>query len=90
VAGNANLRPERSERFEVGIRQPFSLLNGSIGMTHFYTQVQNLIDFNTASFRLENLGRVESIGFEVDARAQPLESIEASAFASYANTVSDV
>ena len=86
VAGNRNLRPERSESFEVGLRQQLPYAEASLGITHFYTQVQNLIDFDTASFQLRNLGRVESIGFEAYLDARPHPTLETRSFVTYANT----
>ena len=68
VAGNANLKPEKSKSSEAGIRLP--VLNQRLwaGATFFILQLENLIDtdYNQIPPVLSNIGKAEIRGAELE------------------------
>ncbi|MFQ5671555.1 MAG: TonB-dependent receptor plug domain-containing protein [Nitrospinales bacterium] len=61
---NPNLQPEESKNWEVGIDQ--TLFGGRLtfGITWFDSHFKNLIQFDSQTFRPENVGRARSNGLE--------------------------
>ncbi len=67
VAGNANLKPEKSKSSEAGIRLPVLNHRLWVEATFFILQLENLIDtdYNQISPVLSNIGKAEIRGAEV-------------------------
>ena len=66
--GNADLRPERSRNFEIGLRQSIAGKHG-ISLSAFRTDIEDLIEFVTLSFdpfygENRNVGRARIQGIE--------------------------
>lgn len=61
---NANLVPERSEGYDVGVTQP--LLDGAleIDTTYFYNNIVNLISSSSPTFVFQNASEVRTEGVE--------------------------
>jgi len=69
--GNPDLKPETSRGREAGVEQAFGSDGAglTLGWTYFRNEIADLITFNFASFRLENVEEALQQGQEVEARA---------------------
>lgn len=74
--GNTALRPEKSKGWEIGARAHG--LDGRLHgqLSYFDVRVKDLIDFNAATFRLENRQRLISRGVEFELGWQVLDWID--------------
>ena len=83
TAGNPNLETETSVGFDSGIEARF--LGGRVdaSATYFFLAVDELIDFDLTTFRLENVGRVRSRGVELALRLEPWDGITLEGHATY-------
>jgi vitamin B12 transporter len=70
-AGNPDLEPERSRSAEVGAALPLARGGGELQVVAFSNRVDDLIEFDYASFRFANVARAAQDGIEV-AWAGPL------------------
>ena len=75
---NANLKPEKSEAYDVGVTFRTADDCGSIGLTYFDQDLTNLIDFSFTLGAFENIASATSDGFELEGHYRPAEWIEAS------------
>lgn len=66
--GNPDLEPERSTSYEAGFER--YLPQGRIEASVFWNRIRDLIVFDFASFRNENVGRARARGVEVGWRQQ--------------------
>ena len=66
--GNANLRPEESTSWEIGMEQKVSE-EGSISVVYFEQSYKNLIQSDPATFTAKNIAEAEISGWEVTAEA---------------------
>lgn len=82
--GNPNLRPERTQGYEVGLTQPLWEDRISIGATYFRNRSRNQIIFDLSSFSLQNIGLATSEGWEIALTARPHETLDLSL--NYTNT----
>lgn len=69
IVGNPDLRPERSNGFDVSVRQSLWEDRLNARLTYFQIDVDGLIDFNAETFRLENLADATSRGAELEVNA---------------------
>jgi vitamin B12 transporter len=65
-SGNAELEPEESESWELGVEYEAGAWKA--GVTRFDNEFVNLIDFDFATFTNRNVGRAASRGFELWSR----------------------
>lgn len=74
--GNADLVPEESLGWEVGVDQ--SLLDGRLktGATYFKTEFDHLIDFDSATFAYLNVDTAETSGVETYVGYQPWRALK--------------
>jgi vitamin B12 transporter len=63
-SGNPALRPERSRTSEVGLSLPLSGGRSVLQLVGFANRERDLIDFDLASFRFENIARASQDGVE--------------------------
>ena len=78
-SGNASLRPEESETYEIGIGQ--DLLDEKIKLesTYFYTELDDLIDWVSTGFwmgQYQNINRAKMWGLESLIIAQPIDQVQ--------------
>ena len=75
--GNPNLKPEQSTHFELGVDHDFADGAARIGVTGFYTELEDEIDgfvFDTTTFLFTAAnkdGKSRRLGIEVDAEYRP-------------------
>lgn len=77
---NPDLEPETGISFDVGIDQQIGD-RGLLRVTFYRSEINDAINFDSDSFRLENIDRVESIGLETELNYQVFEGMFA--FANY-------
>lgn len=63
--GNPELEPEQSVSFDVGYEQSLPRWAARLGATYFYNDFDQLIDFDTGSFRFENVAAARTRGLEL-------------------------
>ncbi len=83
IVGNPDLRPERSNGFDVSIQQPLWTDRFRARLTYFDIDVAGLIDFNPTTFRLENLADATSRGGELEVQAVLHSTLTLAAHATY-------
>ncbi len=83
--GNAELGPERSRTFEIGIDHASAA--GRLSATMFRGDYDGLIVFDLASFRFENIGSANARGLELSAEKRLSSSLTGSV--SYTLTETD-
>jgi vitamin B12 transporter len=67
IVGNRELRPERANSFDAGIEQPIGHSRATVSLTYFRNDFKGLVDFDSVTFRLLNLGRTLIQGAEIGA-----------------------
>ena len=77
---NPNLDPETGISFDIGVDQQLGE-RGLLRVTFYRNEINDAINFDSDSSRLENIDRVESIGIETEVNYQVLDSVFA--FANY-------
>jgi vitamin B12 transporter len=70
LSGNAELAPERSRSAEAGISAPMLAGALRLDLVGFRNRIDDLIDFDFASFRFANVARAAQDGIELTAAAQ--------------------
>lgn len=75
---NPNLDPERSNAWEVGVRQPLLGGKGSLEVTYFNQRTNGLIQF-TFTDGYQNLDRAKSTGLEVSLNSEITEDVSIAA-----------
>ncbi|MFP6663141.1 MAG: TonB-dependent receptor [Deltaproteobacteria bacterium] len=88
IVGNRDLVPERSRGWDLGVGWEFLDARANASLTYFDLDVENLIDFNSDTFLLENLAQVESNGVEAELRLEPIAGVAITAHATW-NDVRD-
>jgi vitamin B12 transporter len=62
--GNPDLSPETSRGYDIGIEQSILKEEGSIDVTFFQNEVDDLITFDTTTFLAENIEEAKNYGIE--------------------------
>lgn len=75
---NANLQPETSEAYDLGVTLRTADDRGSVGLTYFDQDTRNLIDFSFALGAFENIAAATSDGFELQGQYRFNDWLEAS------------
>ena len=87
IVGNPNLQPETSRGVDVGVSQALWGQRVTAGVTYFYNEFTNLIDFEAGPPpRLVNRSRVTTQGVEMSLGARPWPSLSATAHLTYLQT----
>lgn len=86
IVGNENLAPETSDSFDVGFVKHLGFKKSEVGLTYFYSDFENLIDFDTTTSKLVNRDRVFSSGAELHFKITPLYFWELKTHATYVET----
>ncbi|MCB0355130.1 MAG: TonB-dependent receptor, partial [Bdellovibrionales bacterium] len=73
--GNPELEPEESIGWEIGIDQEFAEGLVRFGATFFRNDIDQLISFNSETFRSENIAEAEITGFELSLEVEPVEHL---------------
>jgi outer membrane cobalamin receptor len=84
IVGNPDLRPEKSNGFDVGVH--YSLWQERIGarLTYFDISVEDLVDFEPGPPpRLVNRSRMTSRGVELELEMKPLSSLTLDGYVTY-------
>lgn len=70
-SGNAALRPERSESFDVGIDRTLGDGIGQVSLSLFTRTTRNQIDYDMSTYSYFNIARTRAQGFELSATVRP-------------------
>jgi vitamin B12 transporter len=84
--GNPDLKPERSVSWEVGAERYFGA-GGRAEVTYFWNNLEDLIVYDFASARTENIGRARTQGVEIGYRQQILLALAIQATYTYLDAV---
>lgn len=82
-SGNRNLRPERSQSYDIGLDQRF--LDGAavIALTAFQRDTKSQINFDNSTFTYNNIDRTRAKGVEASLALRPVEALSFTAAYSY-------
>jgi iron complex outermembrane receptor protein/vitamin B12 transporter len=84
IVGNPDLVPETSRSVDFGVSQALWGQRFTIGVTYFYNEFMNLIDFDAGPPpRLVNRSEVTTQGVEMSLSARPWPSLSATAHLTY-------
>jgi len=86
VVGNPGLEAEESRGWDAGVRGRFLDARLEPSVTWFDMRVDDLIDFDLDTFRLQNLERVRSRGVELEIRGRPHPDLAIRAHATWTHT----
>ncbi len=84
--GNPNLAPETSRNWDIGFEQAFLDQRIVLGSTYFNNRFNNLIQFNFASNRVENVSRAAAEGVENFVQISPLQDLTLRGSYTYTHT----
>lgn len=84
--GNRDLDPEESTGWDIGLEQSLIGDRVSVGVTYFYNDFDELIDFDVASSRYFNTGAAETQGVELSSSVRPIDSLTVKASYTYTDT----
>lgn len=80
-SGNPNLQPERSTSYEVGVERFFG--SGRLEVSLFWNDFRDLIVFDFATFKNQNVGRARTRGVELSWRQELTARLDADAGYTY-------
>lgn len=86
IVGNPDLKPETSRSIDAGVTQVLWDNRFTLSATYFYNRFHDLIDFDTATFRLVNRDKVTTQGVELSLRVQPWSALGFTAQMTYLDT----
>ncbi len=86
VVGDRNLRPESSMSVDAGVTQRLWDDRVTLRVSFFYTQYDDLIDFDPTIFRLANRDDVDIQGVEINLHLQPWPELRFSSHLTYVDT----
>ena len=73
--GDTTLKPEKSLGWDAGVEQSFLENRTKLGATYFANELKNLIQFDSVSFKYNNLADARTEGVEVFAGAKPVDRV---------------
>jgi vitamin B12 transporter len=73
--GSPTLQSEKSNGADIGVEQDFFHHHLTANATYFYNTYRDLIDFNFATNKEENIGHAQSQGVELGLTARPWETV---------------
>lgn len=82
-SGNEDLRPERSQSYDIGIDQSFADGQAVIALTAFQRDTKSQINFDGATFTYGNIDRTRAKGIEASLALRPVEALSFTAAYSY-------
>ncbi len=82
-SGNINLRPERSQSYDVGVDQNFLDGKAVISLTAFQRDTKSQINFDNSTFTYGNIDRTRAKGVEASLALRPVEALSFTASYSY-------
>ena len=86
---NPNLQPERSLGWDAGFEQPLFDNKLRIGANYFQNEITNLIQYDPATFTINNIREVQTIGVETFAACNPIKDLTLRAAYTWLPTVED-
>jgi vitamin B12 transporter len=82
-SGNRNLRPERSQSYDIGLDQRFADGAAVIALTAFQRDTKQQINYSNATFRYANIDRTRAKGIEASLALKPVDALSFTAAYSY-------
>lgn len=82
--GRLDLKPERSQNYEIGMQQTHSTFRNRL--VYFYRYIKDGIDFNNLSFQYFNINRQKVSGLELETYIEPAKGLSVSANYTYLKT----
>ncbi len=85
--GDVHLLPETSTGWDAGIEQTLASGRVSLGVTYFANNFDDLIDFDSATWKYRNISGAETSGVEISAMVRPLDDLSIRARYTYTDTL---
>ena len=82
-SGNAALRPERSESYDLGVDQNLADGRALISLTAFLRNTTDQINYDNATFTYGNIDRTRAKGVEATLALKPVDALNVTASYSY-------
>jgi outer membrane cobalamin receptor len=87
IVGNANLKPETSKSFDIGVSQSLWTKHIEVGVTYFDNRYRNLIDFDAGPPpQLVNRSNVTARGVEAELQIKPIDNFSVRSQLTYTHT----
>ncbi|MBI3594198.1 MAG: TonB-dependent receptor [Nitrospirae bacterium] len=74
--GNPDLKPEKSTGFDAGVEKDLFEKKLMIGASYFWQHYNDLIQYSSSAFLIENIGTAQTEGIEVNATVQPVNNLK--------------
>lgn len=77
--GDPSLKADRSKSYDLGFERSLFSRRGTFGLTYFHNDFENMVDWDSASYKYKNIGRARTEGLEADLLIKPIEDLEVEA-----------
>ena len=86
IYGESSLKPEKSTGWDVGFEQCVPILKASIGATYFDNDFDDMISFDSARSKYENISTAKTRGVEASVTVKPLPELSVKGSYTYTKT----
>jgi vitamin B12 transporter len=84
--GNRNLEPERTQGYDLGLRQELGGARASLELAYFANSYRNLITSNPVTWLADNVGRARSSGVEFESSFRPTGAVTLRGYYTFTRT----
>ena len=84
--GDPTLKPDEGETYDVGVEQGFFQKRVVFGVTYFNNDFENMVEWNSATWKYGNIDNAEMEGWEIECSVKPLETLTLKANYTYTTT----
>ena len=84
--GDKNLKAEEVKGFDAGVEQHLFSGTASVSASYYNNKYINMIDYDNAAFKYNNIGEATSEGVEIEAKITPVPNLYIKGFYTYIKT----
>ena len=84
--GDKNLKAEEVKGFDAGVEQHLFSGTASVSASYYNNKYINMIDYDNAAFKYNNIGEATSEGVEIEAKITPVPNFYIKGFYTYLKT----
>ncbi|HNZ32007.1 MAG TPA: TonB-dependent receptor [Smithellaceae bacterium] len=84
--GDPNLKPDESRSYDFGFEQSFLKDKLSFDLTYFHNDFENMVDWDSLTWKYKNIGKAVTKGFEFGTKIKPMDNLTIKASYTYTDT----
>lgn len=84
--GDPNLKPDESRSYDFGFEQSFLKDKLSFELTYFYNDFENMVDWDSLTWKYKNIGKAVTKGVEFGTKIKPLDNLTIGSGFTYTDT----